>query len=288
MKLVKVHLIWTFLLLLITGVGNALFALTPEEIFDELSGPIVVTTKTGREFSGVLHSVSEDRLGLGLRIDRGGVEYVFHRDEVTQLRLPGSGLKPHALDLIHSNKLEEGLSLIDLLFVQREPFFSWLPESEVGWFAENLEHYLQAGRAHDMLLRAKRLKRESPGNLRWNEMLEDSILLGYYLTGAYSEAQSTAIEWSLRFPRTGRTALGWWVLGQLSELDEDWENAFYYYLRPIVFSGSVEIPYLNFCYAGAIHSAKKMGENETAVRLKDDQLERSLKPPEALNLKFSH
>lgn len=253
--------------------------LSPGEFRDELEAPVIVETGIGRAFEGRPVDVSATRIVLLATVDEGSVEYTFSRDEIVRVRVPGGNLMPHALDLIAEGRIGEGLALLDKLYERRSPFFPYLPESEPVYFAKAVPIYRAHGRVSAGLALAKALLPWVSDNAEAADLLRDEILLGTYLSGDFERARVLADSWIAEQPRAAESALGWHLLGELQRREGDLEGAFFSFLRPIVFSGSGRMPYLENCYVGAIEIAVILRRPASARRLYSEMIARGLAWP---------
>lgn len=252
-------------------------------IFVELSQPISVETRVGRDFSGLPLEVTRERIVLLAEIGGGSVEYTFARNDIVRVRLPGAVLKGVALDWLETGRIEEGLTLIESLFTQRERFFPYLPVSEREFFVEQLTRFRRHGETARGLRLARALEpwfAETASTLQGS--LRDEILIGEFLVGDPATAEALALAWLDKARREANSALGWYVLGSLQASREEADAAWFTWLRPIVFSGRQALPYLTECYVGAIQVGISLGREDAARRLLQEMEARGLVWPSAV------
>lgn len=255
-------------------------AFDESEIFSELSEPVTVQTRMGRSFSGSPVKVSPTLLILWADAERGGlVEYTFAQEDIVQIRIPGSRLKSHALDLLAAGQADQALNLIDLLYAHRRPFFPYLHDSDAAWFADTVRAYREHGRSAEALERAEDLL-SIVQNDDAQRLLSDEILLNSFLLGEFERAHHLALAWTAQHPRGAESALGWFILGTLLNADGQADAALFTWLRPVVFSGRQSMSFLPECYAGAIEAALGLGREDAAVALQAEMSARELAWPE--------
>lgn len=225
---------------------------TPEAIYQELSQPVTVQTKVGRDFSGLPIQVDANSIVLLAEVGQGSVEYTFNVDDIVNVRLPGGALRSYALDLIEGGSVDRGLDLLESLFQQREPFFRYLPPAEPTFFAEQIPLFRQHGAVERGLNLARTVLPYVNADPALVDLIGDEMLLGGFLLGKTDEARQRAQTWIEEKGREARSALGWYVLGTLQRDAEDLDTAWFTWLKPIVFSGARRPNYLTECYVGAI------------------------------------
>lgn len=268
MRICRWHILWLLVLAVeLRAQAPAPVEWTEAAIREELSAPIKVQSKVGRDFVGIARSVDAERIVLQTRVAGGSVEYTFKSDEIVLVQLPGGALKPHALDLIEGGRATEGLDLLERLFAQREPFFGYLPFSEAAFFAEQLPLFREHGAPAKGLALARAVEPWVREDDRWGAVARDEILLGEFLVGDPQTAESLAQEWLAAAPREATSALGWYVLGALEAQREAYDAAWFTWMHPIVFSGRRPMPYLPECYARAIRAGIELERISEARRL---------------------
>lgn len=280
----KPHFIGQWCLISAIGLVATVFPLRAhwdvplEDALKEISYPITVQRRSGRDFSGHPISNTHDSLTLQIEIDGGVAEITFQREEVLQIRFPGNGLKQRAVELAAAGERSTALLIIDRLFNQRSALLPYTGEAEAGFFAETLGLYRQADRNLESVARAEVLQPYLIDPML-RLIVEKETLLSYHRLGFSDEARLLAQQVIEREGREPESAFAAIILAQIQINEGNGDAALFTLLHPIVFSGPRPIEGLDLCYAFVIELAISLERPGVARCLQLERDQRGLGPP---------
>ncbi|WOO42350.1 hypothetical protein [Rubellicoccus peritrichatus] len=255
----------------------------PVEDFDILSEPVNLVLKNGRSLRGQAMDIENNSLVFEGASGAGEVEYTFSHEEISRLDFPGNELAVKANSYLNNGDPDSALPILDALYRQRVRFFRFMPPNEVAFFQKlsdtayrTGDYYLAVGVARNV--------RPYVENPIIKRQLDDRELLAHYHLPLLEKTQSLADSWIAEWEPYSASALGWYVLGQLAFDREEFDNALWLSLKPVVFSSQFPMEYLDHCYALAIVAAVKIEDYTEAQRLLDEMQRRRMSWPTAPKL----
>jgi hypothetical protein len=253
--------------------------LTVLEVAKSLEDPVVLELKSGRTIQGDLRRVEDERLVISGRLESGGVEYSFTKEEIRKLEFPGDELISVIENLIEDDRCDNAIHLIDQIYRQRGRYFGFMKEGQLADFQKLAELAYRAG---DYYLAVGVARNVQPyvDDLRVRRQLDDLVLLGHYHLPLKADTRQLAEAWVAEWERYAESALGWYVLGQMALDDGRVGEALDYALCPIVFSSQFRMDYLEYCYALAIVAALRLEDARQAEVLLDEMKARGLLWPD--------
>ncbi len=258
--------------------GETTIGLDEAGINKLLAGPVTVVIKTGAAYKGNISAAN--RGDLRLQIQSGGGEAIltWQKEEIESVIFPGSSLISLSADFVREGDLVGALPLLDALYRQRINFLSYLSDSELLLLTSLSEASLQVGHPADAIAVSRNLLPYLKGE-PIREKLHGFILLGHYRLGLLEEAKSLAAEWIEKRDLYGDSALGWWIRAQIDFEEENYKEALWTSLHPIVFSGQMPMEYLGACYAVAIAASHELQKDAKAGLLYGEMQNRGLDWP---------
>jgi hypothetical protein len=261
-------------------VGQSLELEKVQQVFDQ---PLTIKNKNGGVFTGYVQSIEREKLTLKTKAGKGEVIYSFARGDITNVIFPGTELKLLVLELLEDNFYQQALPLMEALYEQQTPFFSFLKEPELFFFFKLAHVYLKTNALQKAITTANQLIPQIQDKQRL-EQLNEIILLAYFKLQSYDQARSLAQMWVKKAKPFQQNALGWWILAYIAFEKKQYNEALWTSLQPIVFSGQLPMSYLGHCYSVAVASAHSLKMEGKATQLYTEMQQRHLKWPDIPNL----
>lgn len=258
--------------------GGEITGLKIDNLAQELSGPVVVTTHDHVNFQGILTQVKHDQLVLQENIGEGSVEYAVDFAKIKHIEFPGTHYISLSQKFLANDDYPNAIVIIDALFKQRAQLLQWQSSAALEFFTRHAETHLNHGSLNNAIQIARQLQAHTDA-ASLHQKLDDILLLAHHRLGFAEQAHALSKQWIQTRPAYGQSALGWYVQADLMRVAEDYDQALNIALDPIVFSSQFPMAYLEHCYAIAIIAATALHETEHAQALWVEMQERNLKWP---------
>ncbi|MEM0966628.1 MAG: hypothetical protein AAGJ81_10815 [Verrucomicrobiota bacterium] len=242
---------------------------------EELRRPITIWLENNREFQGTLAGVDDERISLRLIQDGGEVLLSFPVEEIKKVFFPGERVAIEAADMIDSGEYQAALPYLESIIGARFRLFPFLPPEEKTLFrflplaALSVDNPAQA----IAYVRALRPFLSLEGD---QDTLRDVELRAYYELRLMDEASKRAQDWIEETERYGESALGQFILASIQFEKEEFEEALFTVLQPIVFSGEIPVSFLSHCYSIAIASSELIGDVKQRDELIAEMIRRGI------------
>lgn len=223
---------------------------------------------------------SAGRLVLINRVDGGEVEYRFRPEEIVELRLPEQEEEYLGLLFAGRGDYEEALQHLESLLPERLSLAPILNGAQLRPLLLLAHAYFETGRFMEGITLSDALHPHMRDEHDQNWM-ERIALLGFHRLGLDDETRERAQTWCRRQRRTGPSALGWWLLAEMALIREDYEEALWISLQPIVFSSALPMEFLNRAYAVAATTMRLTGDENQGFLLYLEMKERNLAWPQS-------
>lgn len=228
-----------------------------------LAEPVEITDRLGNRFSGHPIAVDASSITLMTRASGGEIERTFTPAQIARLRLPGEDFLPEAIEALRTGQNTEAETLLSALFRQRRPFLPHLEPSERRLYRQLVDLQISQQKPGQAIATARFLHPYAEST-RSREELDNAILWGHFKLGPFDEARLLASDWIDQAPRHHHSALGWFVLAELLLREGQPRQALWIAMRPVVFSGSIPMTYLDYAYATAVRCAVAIVEQPPA------------------------
>lgn len=240
-----------------------------------LEGEVSVYLRGGQEFRGMIIGSNEEGVALSILQDAGEISIKFPTARIETISFPGEEAFQLAAESVAREDWFEAMRIYDHLFLQRSPYFRFLPPENVRLLHPVVDTSLRAGDPARAIARAEHLARhlEDPA---FQEHLADQRLLGFYRIGLLYRAEALAGEWVERRGPFGDSALGWHILASIRFRDGEWEEALWLALHPLVYRGALETGWNHQNLVLAIATAHLMGDEPQRDHLISDLFEQNL------------
>jgi len=243
--------------------------------YAELQEPIILLLTGNRRFEGTLSQVEEGRIVLRVIQAGGEILLGFTEKEIVEIRFPGEEILADTKGLVAEEAWAEALPSMEALLLQRQAFFHLLEDRDKNLFVHLPKMALYNNEPARAIAYADFLENHLKGKSE-QKKLENSLLVAYYIMALNRQTTERADAWIQSRPRYHSSALGYFVRSALYFQEEDYENAFWLSLEPIVFSGQTPVDYLAHCYAIAIASAHLTGKGDYSQKLQEEMFRRGL------------
>ena len=257
-------------------------AIPPDElalIDAELHQPIAVHLSNGRTIPGHSIDVSGNQIQVATSEGAGEIIHTFNVNEILNFTIPGESYKTLAVEWINAGESDNAMELLQLLYLQRVKIMPLLPATESHFFIYYVDLILESDNPARAIAVTGILKPQisHPAALR---ALEDAVLDSYNSLQLYDQARPLTQAWLAARDPYGDSALGYYTRSADQLRSEDFAGALDTALQPIVFSTPNPPDKLAHCYAAAISSALGLRDQDYALILYAEMLERSLTWPD--------
>ncbi len=237
--------------------------------------PATVTLENGRQYTGILAGLADERLALIVPDGAGEAEYLLPIEQITKVDLPDEDLATNALLLYQENNYEQAIPLLETIYRNRLPYLALLAPNQETPLVALVKLYSATGARLDAVITARRLSRDIR-NPAHREELAAIKLTGYLDLDLIERAVSDGRAWCARQDRHPDSALGWYVLAEVALREERLEDALWIALQPIAFSSASPMSYLEAAYAAALRAYQKTGETDLGIELYREMRDRDL------------
>ena len=264
---------------LLTTIATAAIPTDELALIDaELHQPILVHLDNGQAIPGHSIDVSEGLIRIASSEGAGEILHTFKSGQVERFTIPGESYKTLAVEWIDAGESDNAMELLQLLYLQRVKIISLLPATESHFFVYYVDLILQSDNPARAIAVAGILKPQisHPAAL---VALEDAVLDSYNSLQLYDQARPLTQAWLAARNPYGDSALGYYTHSADLLRSEDFAGALDTALQPIVFSTPNPPEKLAHCYATAIGAALGLRDQDYAIILHTEMLERSLAWP---------
>ncbi len=247
-------------------------------LFTAFSATDSVELANGKTVHGVLSGRQANYVVLSILEGQSEAELRISPDEIVSILFSDSALKDEAIRKYPASDPYQTTILLENLVRKRLPYLDLLSHSDETLLTMLLESYIHSGRASDALDRAKLWRTR----LRAKEVIDqiDELqIVAAKNVGDLDEAAFYSKRWVDSGKSASQTALPWCILAEKSLNDDNFEDALWLALNPIVFTHPNAPRFIESAYEIAVFSAYQLNDYEYALKLYTDMRIRNLNWP---------